>query len=312
MYPYKNLLAALDSYSERQPALETALALARDGKASIKLVDVVRDLGWAARLLVRDVEHVHDLLRQERQQFLQQQAERVRAAGIPVTTAVLEGRYSDEIIREALRGGHDLVIKVAKGRLSRRAGFFGTTALRLLRQCPTPVWIAKPESTGRVERIVAAVDARPDEESDPEHIDLNHQILAWARAACTAEACDVHVAYAWSIYGESVLRSHMSEEDFQQMEAESLARHRGGLSKLLSGYGLKIDSPNVHLLRGEAAAVIPQLVRELNADLIVLGTVARSGVTGWLLGNTAESILEQVTCSVLALKPKGFQSPIQV
>lgn len=312
MYPYKNLLVALDSQAERQPALDTALALARGGRASIKLVDVVRDFGWAARLLVRNQEHLRELLRQERQQFLDQQAERVRAAGIPVSTTVLQGRYSDEIIREALRSGHDLVIKVAKGRLSRRAGFFGTTALRLLRQCPTPVWIAKPESTGRVQRILATVDARPPDESDPEHIELNHRILTWARSACTADACDVHVAYAWSIYGESVLRSHMSDDDFRQLEAETLAHHKSSLEKLLAGYGLRGDSPNVHLLRGEAAVVIPQLVQELNADLIVLGTVARSGVTGWLLGNTAEMILEQVTCSVLALKPQGFVSPIRL
>jgi nucleotide-binding universal stress UspA family protein len=42
----------------------------------------------------------------------------------------------------------------------------------------------------------------------------------------------------------------------------------------------------------------------------VLGTVARTGLTGLLMGNTTERILGDVTCSVLAVKPPGFVSPI--
>jgi len=45
-------------------------------------------------------------------------------------------------------------------------------------------------------------------------------------------------------------------------------------------------------------------------DLIVMGTLARAGVEGLLIGNTAEKILSRIDCSVLALKPEGFVSPI--
>ena len=68
--------------------------------------------------------------------------------------------------------------------------------------------------------------------------------------------------------------------------------------------------PKLHIIQGEAKTEIPALVKSLGAELVVMGTVARSGVPGLLIGNTAESILNQLECSVLALKPEGFKSPV--
>jgi nucleotide-binding universal stress UspA family protein len=48
----------------------------------------------------------------------------------------------------------------------------------------------------------------------------------------------------------------------------------------------------------------------LNVDLVVMGTVARAGIPGFFMGNTAESILNQIDCSVLTVKPPGFVSPV--
>ncbi|MDX2428746.1 MAG: universal stress protein [Xanthomonadales bacterium] len=57
---------------------------------------------------------------------------------------------------------------------------------------------------------------------------------------------------------------------------------------------------------------IPALAKQIEADLIVMGTVARTGVPGFIIGNTAEAILGQIECSVLALKPPGFVTPVTV
>ena len=66
----------------------------------------------------------------------------------------------------------------------------------------------------------------------------------------------------------------------------------------------------VHVVNGPAAEAISELVTRHRINLLVLGTVARSGLSGLLMGNTAERILDDVTCSVLAVKPPGFVSPI--
>ena len=72
------------------------------------------------------------------------------------------------------------------------------------------------------------------------------------------------------------------------------------------------DSIHLHLRQGEASSVIREVVDEIEADLIVMGTVCRTSVPGFLIGNTAESIIPELTCSMLALKPEGFASPIQI
>jgi nucleotide-binding universal stress UspA family protein len=56
--------------------------------------------------------------------------------------------------------------------------------------------------------------------------------------------------------------------------------------------------------------VIPALVRELEADLLVIGTVARTGVPGLIIGNTAEDVFNSVRVPLVAVKPPGYVSPL--
>ena len=64
-------------------------------------------------------------------------------------------------------------------------------------------------------------------------------------------------------------------------------------------------------LLGNPRDVLPLYVEENQIDLISMGTVCRTGIKGFLIGNTAESILAEVQCSVLALKPDGFVSTVE-
>ena len=68
--------------------------------------------------------------------------------------------------------------------------------------------------------------------------------------------------------------------------------------------------PQTHLVKGWARKEIPALAKQIEADLVVMGTVARTGVPGFIMGNTAETILNQIDCSVLAIKPPGFVTPV--
>ena len=45
-------------------------------------------------------------------------------------------------------------------------------------------------------------------------------------------------------------------------------------------------------------------------DLLVMGTVCRTGLAGFIIGNTAEEVLSALNCSVLTVKPEGFVSPV--
>jgi nucleotide-binding universal stress UspA family protein len=89
--------------------------------------------------------------------------------------------------------------------------------------------------------------------------------------------------------------------------------HKSWLAKLVNSFmpkQLHGRKPEIHLIQGEAGDVIPQLTREKNIDLLVMGTVARTGIAGFLVGNTAENIISRLNCSLLAVKPEGFICPI--
>jgi nucleotide-binding universal stress UspA family protein len=63
-------------------------------------------------------------------------------------------------------------------------------------------------------------------------------------------------------------------------------------------------------IKGLAGDVIKGYAAENGIDTIVMGTVGRTGISGLFIGNTAEAILSGVNCSVIAVKPPGFVSPV--
>ena len=99
-------------------------------------------------------------------------------------------------------------------------------------------------------------------------------------------------------------------EQVRQEHANSLDRLVGQVTDSASQDSLNYLKPRTHLVRGSARKEIPALAKHIEADLVVMGTVARTGIPGFIMGNTAESILNQVDCSVLAIKPPGFETPV--
>jgi nucleotide-binding universal stress UspA family protein len=68
----------------------------------------------------------------------------------------------------------------------------------------------------------------------------------------------------------------------------------------------------VHFLEGEPERVIPQQAIRRKIDLVVMGTVVRTGLAGFLVCNTSEKVLDKLDCSVLAEKPNGFITPVRL
>lgn len=140
------------------------------------------------------------------------------------------------------------------------------------------------------------------------------------RALALSEFAELHVVNAWLAVGELALRTGRAMlppsevekyvEGFcqgHQQVLDALSRHLG---EPLGSESMAYLKPRQHLIKGAAQEVIPNLAAELNVDLVVMGTVGRTGISGFLIGNTAETILNRLDCSVLAVKPKGFISPI--
>ena len=82
------------------------------------------------------------------------------------------------------------------------------------------------------------------------------------------------------------------------------------MDTLLDKYTWKDRAPKVHLLKGNPRKVIPKLAQDLNAGCVIMGTVSRTGIPGFVIGNTAESVMHSVDCSILAIKPHRFVSSV--
>jgi nucleotide-binding universal stress UspA family protein len=84
------------------------------------------------------------------------------------------------------------------------------------------------------------------------------------------------------------------------------------LSRIARSFEGRFDARATVLRRGEPQQVIPEFVVSEGIDVLVMGTVARRGIAGMLIGNTAERVLRKLPCSVLTVKPDGFVSPVRL
>lgn len=231
-----------------------------------------------------------------------------RSAGIEVQTRELTGIPFLEIIRAVIADGHDLVVKAAEPSTGLHGAFFGSTDRHLLRKCPCPVWLADPAGGASVSRILAAVDPSPRSATQRQ---LSREVLALARHLAQRFGAALDVVHAWQVLGDRILGdTGRKDPETVQLIGETLNRHQRWLDELLREAGLDATQATPHLVRGYAGDVVPDIARTTRSDLVVMGTVGRVGIPGLLIGNTAERILGEVDCSVLAVKPEGFVSPV--
>jgi len=236
----------------------------------------------------------------------------IRQAEVQVDGKVLYGTPFLEIIREVLRNEHDLVMIAAEGGGGLKEILFGRTTMHLMRKCPCPVWVIKPDQPARYTRILAAVDPIPHDEVRNA---LNTKIMELATSLARSERSELIIIHAWNVFGESMLRSgraRLPKQEVDKLVREIQEAHKRWLITLLGKHPLEDLQRQVYMLKGEAGRLIPVLAKMKEVELIVMGTVSRTGVAGLFIGNTAEKVLRKVNCSVLTVKPEGFITPIKL
>ena len=322
MKRFKDILCVVEPGEACKPALERALTLAEHNQANLTVVGVIERITAGIGMpeggpISAELQHA----------MVAAQAQGLGTLVDPyrkrfqIQTKVLEGTPFLEVIREVLRKGHDLVIKIPETRdwLDR---LFGSDDMHLLRKCPCPVWLIKPGAPKAYRRILAAVDV--DDAYPPAELKsrraLNQLILELASSLALSDFAELHIVHAWEAIGESAMRgAFMSTPEekiiayVEQVRREHAASLDGLMREVTSNLGqdaLDYLKPHSHLVKGWARKEIPALAKRIAADLVVMGTVARTGVPGFVMGNTAETILSQIDCSVLAIKPPGFVTPV--
>lgn len=317
MKRFENILYVANSSGVIPESFQHAVGLAERNNARLTVILVMERI---PPYLTRLMPHMFPQVRiEELKAALDKLRERV-ASRVEIETKILEGTPFLEIIREVLRNEQDLVVKSAISDGGARGRLFGTTDMHLLRKCPCPLWLIKSPEPTSLRRILAAVDFNDLDPPDQDTAEpLNRMILELAGSIALIERSEFHVVHAWEAFGERHMRTVLDEEKVVSYVGEVRLKHRYWLNRLLRKAKKWIGpeeyqpiKPKTHLPKGTAREVIPDLARTLQVDLIVMGTVARTGIPGLIIGNTAESILTDIDCSVLAVKPEGFVTPVRL
>ena len=323
MERFNHILCVVTTPESSKVALERAVTLAENNQAGLTAVAVARHV--SVGMGMPDGGPISADLQAAMVSDCKQKIESAVApylSRVEIKTKVLVGVQFTEIIREVLRNQHDLLVKPCES-LEWLDQIFGSEDMHLLRKCPCPVWLIKTAVPKTYRCILAAVDVSdsyPELELKSRGL-LNEHIVELATSMALADFSELHIVHAWEAIGESELRGsfmHMSEEKVTAYVEEVRQKREANLEKLmlkvtgdLGQEALDYLKPRVHLVKGWERKVIPALAKQVEADLVVMGTVSRTGVPGLIMGNTAESILNQLECSVLAIKPVDFVSPVK-
>lgn len=210
-------------------------------------------------------------------------------AGVDVSLELVSDRAHRAIITTVERERVDLVL-VGKREPS---GFdfddrpLGAIALKLLRHCPAAVWTVSKPAKLPLKRILAATDLGGE---------IGARVVATAGRLAAAHGAELVVLHARPRGLAAALRgdgdSEPPAEHVEDAVASVLARVEGA------------PRPEVVVTDGSPTGSIVRASRERDPDLLVLGTVARTGVRAALVGNTAERIFGLVDRPLLTLKPR--------
>ena len=303
---FKSILVAASPGHLELVTLRAAIKLAERNDARLTVLDVVPPVSRLRRRIAVE-DHVVDItaaLVADRQERLRRLVDNTQ--GAPDTDVEVKvGEPFLEVIRHVLTHGNDLVM--VGGREVHRPEVPGPSSgvMHLLRKSPVPVWMMRPSRAPKL-RILALTDPDPE---DPVRDSLNDLVMELATSLTRREGGELHLGHAWSLEGEAALSTLRAAPHMGKMveTAETSDREQGDLlTKRLDEIG-----GSVHMVAGEADSVLPRLAERLDIGLIVMGTVARTGLSRLIMGNTAEAILCAVRCSVLVVKPEGFVTPVK-
>ena len=315
MKRFKNILLVCDFDVRQHAAVERAVELAQQNEARMTVITVVKDIPANMGMAITAVtpQEVFDMVVNNRRQKLDALVADINKQGVDAKPLLITGTPFMAIIRQVLREKHDLVILAAEGKGGIKERLFGSTSMHLMRKCPCPVWVVKPAKRTKFKKIMAAVDITSDLPSDKKRNSLNPLIMQLASSLAKMDNSEFHVAQVWSVYGEGhmQMRGGLSDKGLDDMRKQNKQYFASELDSLTDGVDMKGLIHHRHMpMSEEVPEAIVKLAKGKAIDLLVMGTVCRTGLPGFIIGNTAEKVLSEVNCSVLTVKPEGFVTPV--
>ena len=219
---------------------------------------------------------------------------RLRAAGLQADGAVLRGRPATVLVNEAQRSAADLVVVGSRGHGAIASLVLGSVSAEVVDHAPCPVLVARGADH---DRVLFATDGSPSAEH-AESILREWPVFDGATVRVVSVAEDIrpwHTGVAPTMVRQ-VAAAHAEELRKAKTAHETIAR---AVAERLAAAGRTADA---ELRVGDAAAEIVAEAESWHADLVVLGSRGRTGLTRILLGSVARNVLQGSHSSVLIVR----------
>lgn len=301
----KRVLAIVEPDIYPREFVERAAWLAAQNGAVLELLLCDPDVGALSETVFvsNEARDIAAHIRAAQEEMIGELAAPARDRGVEVITGILDKRpVADAIVHFALDRNPLFVVKGTRYHSDAERASLLDTDWRLIRACPCPLWLVKPRPLAERPLIIAAVD--PMHRQDEGAV-LDHRIVDHAKSLAELSGGEAHLLHVYQpLAGIGAAATRIFKpirlpvaEISETMERE----HREKLAELAAHHG--IDERHVRQLPGAARDVLPWVAREENADVIVMGAVARSARSGDVIGSTAERVLDHLPCDVLILRP---------
>ncbi|KUJ83614.1 universal stress protein [Microbulbifer flavimaris] len=270
MQQQSTIFVVVDPNDERHVALERAITIAGLRTPQPRLQIFVAVDGEAV-----DTRAVNDHLFRDESWFREQIRQPVAAAGLECEIQVCwSSDWQGAIIQESRRCNAEMIYLPVHAKTSRRFTF-AESKWQVLKQARCPVVLIRPGAKAQRKVVLATVNyqAKTDKQRQ-----LNRQITERARYIAACYGAELHLVNAF-------LDSMLYPD-------------RGALAKLARKTG--VPTERIHVQRGYTNEVVSRVAGEVDADLVVMGTLNQYGETGSLLrGNTAERVIGGVEVDVM-------------
>jgi universal stress protein E len=303
------LVAIADCQGRATAALDKAAALARGSGVTVTLFhslynpEIAGEGLFGPDTLERDIEAAVRARKAE----LERLTAPLGRQGIRTRVRVRwDYPVHESIVREVLREKSDLVVAESHRHTRLSRVVLSNTDWQLIRLCPCPVLFVKTARPYDRARVLAAVDPM---HAHAKPAALDAAILAAADWLARAFHGSLHAAHVYRLATPFTSGVLMEPVPLPVDVSEGqLRRIRGEFDALLAGYGL--PKARRHLRAGSAALELPSIAERVDAGVVVMGAISRSGLKRLFVGHTAERVIDRLKCDVLVLKPAGFRTPV--
>lgn len=296
MQTLQNLLVVLgDDEAQGRVVLEKARMLAAASGATVHAVRVVyegiADLSAAAIDAATDLK---SFILEAEETVTEELVGPMRAKLASLECATLwNARPFEAVLHAADQTEADLILKSAS--LHPRLGEIVRTPddWNLLRGASVPVMLVKPRAWVAEPVILCAVDV-----FDEAHDDLNGALLVDAAALAALLGGELHVVVAYPLF-ERWVGELGGLRDYADLKLDVEREIRDRVVDLAGHCG--VSYRRLYADEGRADSVICALAEDLDAELVVVGTHARQGLRGVLLGNTSERLVHELATDVVTV-----------